>query len=119
MTDRARANLIDRIFAAVAPVAALRRAAARRVLASYDAGTPSRLRRFSRETRSGDHLANLQSASIRTQARDLDRNHDLAKGALTVMVNNIVGPAGVGIEPQPRSVSGEILDDLSRQLLEL
>lgn len=119
MTDPARANLIDRLFAAVAPVAALRRAAARRVLASYDAGTPSRLRRFSRETRSGDHLANLQSASIRTQARDLDRNHDLAKGALTVMVNNIVGPAGVGIEPQPRSVSGEILDELSRQLLEL
>jgi len=119
MSEGERLTMIDRLVAAVAPVAALRRASARRVLASYDAGTPSRLRRFSRETRSGDALANLQSASIRTQARDLDRNHDLAHGALNVMVNNIVGPGGVGIEPQPRSVSGEILDDLSRQLLEL
>ena len=110
-------NLLDRMIASVAPAAALKRVQARKILASYDAATPSRLRRFSKETRSGEALARLQSPPIRTQARDLDRNHDLARGALTVMVNNIVGPSGIGIEPQPRSVSGEILDDLAQQLL--
>ncbi|HRF06334.1 phage portal protein [Accumulibacter sp.] len=112
-------RIVDSLVAAVSPARAVRRAHARTVLASYDAATPSRLRKFSRETRSGEALARLQSASIRTQARDLDRNHDLARGALTVMVNNICGPSGIGIEPQPRSVSGEILDDLSQELLDL
>ena len=110
-------NLLDRMISAIAPATALKRVQARKILASYDAATPSRLRRFSKETRSGEALARLQSPPIRTQARDLDRNHDLARGALTVMVNNIIGPSGIGIEPQPRSVSGEILDDLSQQLL--
>lgn len=110
---------IDRLIGWLSPAAAVRRAHARRLLASYDAATPTRLRRFSRESRSGESLARLQAPSIRQQARDLDRNHDLARGALTVLVDNIVGPNGIGIEPQPRSVSGEILDDLARQLLEL
>lgn len=113
------ARLVDSMVAAFSPTTGVQRAHARHILASYDAATPSRLRKFSRETRSGEALARLQSATIRTQARELDRNHDLARGALTVMVNNICGPAGIGIEPQPRSVSGEILDDLARELLEL
>jgi lambda family phage portal protein len=112
-------NWIDRLVSTISPERAVRRVLARRVLANYDAATPSRLRKFSRETRSGEALARMQSPSIRTQARDLDRNHDLARGALTVLVNNIVGPQGIAVEPQPRSVSGEILDSLAAQLLEL
>jgi lambda family phage portal protein len=115
-------NWLDRMIAAVAPASAVRRQQARRqlaVLGAYDAATPSRLRKYSRDTRSGEALARLQAPSIRQQARELDRNHDLASGALTVLVNNIVGPGGIGIEPQPRSVSGEILDDLAARLLEL
>lgn len=115
-------NWLDRMIGAIAPETAVRRQMARRqlaVLGAYDAATPGRLRKYSRDTRSGEALARLQSPSIRQQARELDRNHDLAAGALTVLVNNIVGPGGIGIEPQPRSVSGEILDDLAAQLLEL
>lgn len=110
---------LDTLIGWLSPQTAVRRAQARRILASYDAASPTRLRRFSRETRSGESLARLQAPSIRQQARDLDRNHDLARGALTVLVDNIVGPQGIGIEPQPRSVSGEINDELSRQLLDL
>jgi lambda family phage portal protein len=115
-------NLIDRMIATLAPQAAVKRLQARRaisILASYEAATPSRLRKFSRETRSGESLARTQTASIRQQARDLDRNHDLAHGALTTLVNNIVGPNGIGIEPQPRSADGEIMEDLAGQLIDL
>ena len=115
-------NALDRMIAAIAPQTAVRRLQARRaiaVLASYEAATPSRLRKFSREMRSGETLARAQTSAIRQQARDLDRNHDLAHGALTIMVNNIVGPSGIGIEPQPRTASGEIHEELSDQLLRL
>lgn len=112
-------NWLDRMIAAISPRAGFERSRYRAILASYDAATPSRLRKFSRESRSGESLARLQTKSIREQARHFDRNHDLARGALSVMVNNIVGPSGIGIEPQPRSVSGEILEDVAEQLLEL
>jgi lambda family phage portal protein len=112
-------NWLDRMIAAISPRAGFERSRYRAILASYDAAQPSHLRKFSRESRSGESIARVQAKSVREQARHFDRNHDLARGALTVMVNNIVGPAGIGIEPQPRSVSGEILEDVAQQLLEL
>lgn len=112
-------NALDRVIGWISPGAAVRRAQARRVMAAYEAGKPGSLRKFSRDHASGDVLARDAARPIRAQARDLDQNHDLAHGALNVMVNNIVGPHGIGVEPQPRSVSGEILDDLAEQLLNL
>lgn len=118
-TRESRLNPLDRAIAWFAPAAALRRVQARRVLAAYDAGTPSRLRRFSRERRSGEAMAKAYAPTIRDQARELDRNHDLARGAITVLVNNIVGANGIGIEPQPRTKDGDLHNDLASSLLEL
>jgi len=105
-------TILDRLIAAISPNY-------RKYRAAYDAAIPSRLRKFSTDYRSGESLARLQGKALRQQARELDRNHDLARGALTVLTNNVVGASGIGIEPQPRSVSGEIDEELSEQLLEL
>jgi lambda family phage portal protein len=83
------------------------RRAARRVL-GYQAAEPSRLRQFHRERGKQNELVQRAAAAIRAQARYLIRNHDLARGALRVLVNNIIGPAGIGIEPQPLDRDGKI-----------
>lgn len=101
-------NPIDKLIAYVAPQAALRRRAARNVLAQYEAAEPSRLRKFHRERGTQNELVQRGAAAIRTQVRHLVRNHDLARGALRVMVNNIVGAKGIGVEPQPRRRDGTI-----------
>jgi lambda family phage portal protein len=112
-------NILDRLVAYVSPESAFRRSRFRALMAGYESSRPSTLRKFSHDHFSGDLHARKEARAIRAQARHLDRNHDLARGALSTMVNNIVGPNGIAIEPQPRSVSGEILDDVALQLSKL
>jgi len=112
-------NWFDHVVAHFSPVAGLRRANARSALAYYEAAKPSRHRKLQRDRASGDSLVQRDAASLRAQARFLDRNHDLARGILNVMVRNIVGPQGIGIEPTPRMANDEINDDFARQLLNL
>lgn len=109
-------NLIDRLVSYVSPEAGFRRRQFRTMMVGYDASRSSSLRKFSRDHMSGDYHARKEARSLRAQARQLDRNHDIARGALNVLVNNIVGANGIGIEPQPRSVSGELLEDLAQEL---
>jgi lambda family phage portal protein len=118
MTD-ASANLLDRAIAQLSPGWALKRATARRILAYYEAAKPDTLRKQRREPGSGDTAVYRAGSMLREQARHLEQNHDLARGALATLIANIVGPNGIGIEPQPRGVGGEIDDDLSRQILSL
>lgn len=104
-------NSIDRLVAYFSPRAGLRRAHARHVLAGmpgYEAATPSRNRKVSREAMSPDQIVERSAVALRSAARDLDRNHDIARGILRTMVNNIVGAQGIGIEPQPRRADGTI-----------
>lgn len=112
-------NALDRIIASVAPGWGLRRAQARRVLSYYEAARPDKLRKQRREPGSGDTAVLRAGASLREQARHLEQNHDLARGALSVLVANTVGPHGIGIEPQPRNAAGEIDDGLAQQILHL
>ncbi|MEN6539437.1 MAG: phage portal protein [Mizugakiibacter sp.] len=110
-------NLFDKAIAYLNPQAGLRRLQLRKILAAYEAGTSTRLRKFSRDKSSGNTLIKAYAPSVRDQARNLDRNHDLSRGALNVLVNNIVGPSGIGVEPQPRrKTDGSIHEDLAKQL---
>lgn len=111
-------NFIDRTVAVFSPVAGLRRAYARKILATYEGAEPSRMRKFRREIGSVNDLVKKAGPSLRAQARYLERNHDLARGALRVLVNNVVGPNGIGIEPQPRRKDGSIDPDYAKALLE-
>lgn len=108
------------IVGAIAPGLAVRRLrakAALKVLAEYELSGPSRLRKV----RTGKRSANVENErsveAYRANARHLEQNHDIAKGALDILVANTVG-SGIQPEPQVELVDGEPAEDLNRQLLE-
>lgn len=116
-------NGLQRALLAVAPVWSARRARAR-ILASYyqtayEATMPGRLRKRWRDHGSGNQAAQMAIRPLRDYARQLERNHDIARGILSILVRNTVGPYGIGVEPQPKDANGEIHDDLAEQLDDL
>lgn len=112
-------NWLDQTISFISPRAAVKRAHARQVLSYYEAANPGKTRKGRREAGSGNVAVSRAGTTLREQARHLEQNHDLAKGALDVLVQNTIGPAGIGIEPQPRNLDGEIHDGLAHQLGEL
>lgn len=112
-------NWWDRVIASVNPESGLRRASARNALAYYEAAKTTRHRKLARDRSSGDLLVQRDSATLRANARHLDRNHDLARGVLNVMVRNVIGAQGIGVEPTPRDANDDINDDFARTLLNL
>ena len=111
------ANLFDSIVGYFSPRAGLKRASFRAAMAQYDAATPSRSRKFHRAAGEPNNIVQRNAAAIRDQVRDLERNHDLARGAMRTLVNNVIGSQGIGIEPQPRKKDGSIHNEYSRELL--
>lgn len=111
-------NPIDKLVEFFNPAAALRRHAARSALAYYEAAEPSRVRKFYKARGSANESVQRGAIAVRTQARHLAKNHDLARGALRVLVNNVVGPNGIGVEPQPRRPDGTIHAEYAQALLE-
>jgi lambda family phage portal protein len=112
-------NILDEVIAFISPDTAINRAAARAVLASYDAAKPSRTRKMARDGRSSNQIVSTSARQLRTQARNLERNHDIARGAIRTLVNNIVGANGIGIEPQPRKKgTNEIHEEYAQSLRE-
>lgn len=101
-------NLVDALVSYFAPNAALKRRLARNALAYYEAAKPSRLRKFHNDLTGPNWQTQQGAMPIRAQARHLVQNHDIARGALRTLVNNVVGPKGIGIEPQPRKADGTI-----------
>lgn len=117
-TKRLPMNSVDRLFAFFSPTAGLKRAAARRVLSQYEAAKPTRLRKSARDQRSPDQQVGQGAVALRMLARNLEQNHDIARGALRVLVNNVIGPGGIGVEPQPRRKNGEIHEEYAKALRE-
>lgn len=115
----ARTNLIDSAIAWLHPAAALRRVQARRALAYYEAAKPSRQRKFHLDGKSPNDLVGSSASALRAQARYLERNHDISRGALRTLVHNIIGPGGIGIEPQPRRLDGTIHTEYAAALRDL
>lgn len=115
-------NLLDRLVAYFSPESGLRRRAARHALVAtasyYEAAGPSRLRRSAgRAGAAPEVITQLSAAALREEARSLERNHDIARGILRTMVNNIVGPSGIGVEPQPRRKSDGTIHEEYQQAL--
>ena len=113
----------DRAILAVSPGWAARRAAARyRVAAysgAYEATRSTRLRQGTRDYGDGNAVAQGAQVPLRDMARNLDRNHDLSRGILNVLVRNVVGATGIGVLPQPRDADGNVLEAEARVLSEL
>lgn len=116
-------NRLDAMISYLAPGWAASRARDRAYAAAcddaYEATRLSRLRRQSRNNRSGNAAVMLAGPILRAEARQLERNHDLARGALNTLEQNIVGPHGIAVEPQPMTRAGEVEQDLAWQLKDL
>jgi lambda family phage portal protein len=108
-------NRFERAMMQIAPRWVARRAQARlSALAysrAYEAAEPGRHRRRTRNEGSGNRAIARSMPALRDYARQLERNHDLARGVLSVLVRNVVGPNGIGVEPQPRKANGSDIDD--------
>lgn len=112
-------NMLDRAIAAFAPAWGFRRQQYRGLLAFYEATKSTRLRRARTKDGTGDAVVSGSATKLRAYARDLERNYDVARGALSRLVQNTVGPSGIAIEPQPRDRNGQILEDFVREILAL
>ena len=112
-------NIIDKAIEYVAPGYALKRTQARNIIAYYEAAKTTRKQKLTRATNSPNGEVQQAGQTLRQIARHLEQNHDLAVGVINTLIANIVGPNGIGIEPQPRKADGTIDDVLARKILDL
>lgn len=83
---------------------------------AHEASSPGRSRKFYKDNLGPNAIVLQGAAAVRAQARHMDRNNDIARGITRTMVNNVVGPNGIGIEPQPRRKDGSIHEDYAAAL---
>lgn len=107
---------LDRLVEYFAPRAALRRAAARAALTHYDVAKRGRLRKSHSDRASPNDIVGSGAPAARAEARNLERNHDIARGILRSFVNNVAGSSGIGVEPQPRRADGTIHREYAKAL---
>lgn len=116
-------NRLERAILAISPTWARTRAQARmHVLGfnrAYEAAEPTRLRKRIKDFGSGNAAVQSSALDIRAAARDLDRNHDIVVGALNALTQNVVGPSGIGVEPQPRNANGDVDEGIVDQIAPL
>lgn len=101
-------NLFDLYVYLTDPEKKLRRAQARTALAHYEGAKPSPHRKRRADNTSPNNLVTASAATLRAHARYLERNHDISRGALRVLVNSTIGANGIVVEPQPRRSDGTI-----------
>ena len=114
-------NMVDSIVGYFFPRAGLARYSARQVLntiqsRAHESSQPSRTRKFYTDRLSPNQIVLQGAGALMAQARHMERNNDIARGILRTMTNNIVGPNGIGIEPQPRRADGSIHQDYAAAL---
>lgn len=113
-----RLNLVDRAVAALWPERGVARLRSRLILAQYEAAKPGTQRKFRSTSGEPNLLPGSSAAALRNQMRYLERNHDISRGALNVLVNNTVGAQGIGVEFQPRRADGTIHEEYAAALNE-
>lgn len=116
-------NRLERLVEYLSPAWAAQRAHDRAYAAAcdeaYEAARQTRLRRAARNNGSGNAAVMLAGPKLRDEARRLERNHDLARGALNTLEQNVVGPNGIAVEPQPMTRDGEVHEDLAWRIKDL
>src|SRR5690606_37303309 len=111
-------NLIDRIIEPFSPAAVVSRLAAREAIRAYEAARPSRTHKAKGEPHSADLAVQLAGKTLREQARYLDENHDLVTGLFDRLEERVVGGAGIGVEPIPLTLVGDVHLDFAAQIKE-
>jgi lambda family phage portal protein len=114
-------NPIDRLFSLFSPAAGLRRIQQRHALdqlqaRAHEAAAPSRYRKYAMDQQGPNSIAGESAIPLRIQARHYVRNHDMSRGIVRTMVNNVIGANGIGIEPTPRRKDGSIHKEFAAQI---
>ncbi|MPY24314.1 phage portal protein [Shewanella psychropiezotolerans] len=110
---------INNAISHISPRWALNREAAQQsfdAIKGYEAAKSSRTHKAKKEGRGANQAVFAAGKSLREQARWLDENHDLSIGILDRMEERVVGAQGIVVEPQPRDLEGNILDDFANEL---
>ena len=111
--------LIERVSPGWAAARARSRVRASAYRQAYEAAESTHLRRQSRDFGSGNSVVSLTGSSLRNQARNLDRNHDIISGGLSSVIQNVIGASGINIVPAPRDADGNVVESLVDQIMPL
>lgn len=108
----------DKTVAGIFPEYAIRRIRAKQFVGAYESARTTRTHRPKREERGANSPVSESAVSLRQQARYLEQNNDIAKGALDTLVNMTVG---MGILPQfmIEKKNGDLYEEVNEQLAEL
>lgn len=109
-------NRLEKAIAYVSPSWAMRRESARHVIRAYEAAKPTRTFKPKREANAADVSVQIAGKSLREQARWLDNNHDIVTGLFDRLEERVVGGAGIGVEPVPISLTGEVHLEFAAQI---
>ena len=110
---------LDKFIETMSPQWGLKRLQAHRAIqAYYEAGSPSRLHKTRPNDGSADNLVKQAGNALRIQARYLEQNYDIARGALDILVDKTVG-MGVRPDPSVRNTSGEPHREFNKELSRL
>lgn len=118
---RQRLSIVDndraaRVQAAQADAVIAKKDQQIRVLSSvHEATRPTRSRKRAADWGSANSIVGQDARQLRTEARRLERDHDIARNALNILQQNTVG-SGIDVIPAPRRAGGEINRDLAAQL---
>lgn len=110
--------MLERMIGLMSPKWAAKRSQWRSIRATYEGAQSSRTNLLTPMGGSPNQLTQMSATKLRNEARYLERNYDLARGVLDVLVANIVG-TGIRPEPQIRRKDGSLAEELNEQILEL
>jgi lambda family phage portal protein len=100
-------NPIDQLVCWISPIHGARRLAARQAIKNwYEAGESNHHRLAKTGSVSADQVNARGADSLRTQARELEENSDIAVNALDILVNFTIG-TGLIPEPEVRTKDGK------------
>ncbi len=109
-------NAFDKLVEAISPELGNRRRAFRHANALYEANRGDRLRKDRNRISPPNTTTARHAVSLRNQVRILQMNDDVFRGILRTLVNNTIGPEGIGVEPTPRNKNGEIHEEAAQIL---
>ncbi len=118
-----RRSFFDRLIEPLSPTWALNRAKARFAIEAfygggYEGARIGRLHRRSHDRGDANAQTDRDAVSLRSIARDFDRNYDIARGVLDALVNNVIG-RGIRPEPQVLRLDGTPAQDLNKRISSL
>ena len=85
---------------------------------AYDASQPSQYWQRRGDNRSGNASMDQAGATLRSWARYLDENHDLAVGVLDDLTKKVIG-CGIQIEPMAKAPNGALAKEFNKALRNL